>query len=133
MFDQITKVSKGKQIVMFLDYDGTLSPIVDDPDRAFMSDAVSSSSRYSYMHLYTQSPRTCIYACSCSAKNYFSLKILLISCISLGTLLQRTVAIIQITSPSNTNHRCQISLSLNGLVNMHMLYFTRTETLKKLS
>lgn len=28
---------------MFLDYDGTLSPIVDDPDRAFMSDEVSSS------------------------------------------------------------------------------------------
>ena len=27
---------------MFLDYDGTLSPIVDDPDRAFMSDAVCS-------------------------------------------------------------------------------------------
>lgn len=26
---------------MFLDYDGTLSPIVDDPDRAFMSDAVN--------------------------------------------------------------------------------------------
>lgn len=25
---------------MFLDYDGTLSPIVDDPDRALMSDAV---------------------------------------------------------------------------------------------
>ena len=33
--------SKGKQIVMFLDYDGTLSPIVDDPDRAFMSNSVS--------------------------------------------------------------------------------------------
>lgn len=33
--------SRGKQIVMFLDYDGTLSPIVDDPDRAFMSDSVS--------------------------------------------------------------------------------------------
>ena len=44
MFEQITKASKGKQIVMFLDYDGTLSPIVEDPDRAFMSDAVSSSS-----------------------------------------------------------------------------------------
>lgn len=41
MFDQITKASKGKPIVMFLDYDGTLSPIVNDPDRAFMSDAVS--------------------------------------------------------------------------------------------
>ncbi|GJY15576.1 putative CCCH-type zinc finger family protein [Tanacetum coccineum] len=26
-----------KKIVFFLDYDGTLSPIVDDPDRAFMS------------------------------------------------------------------------------------------------
>lgn len=37
MFEQIIAASKGKQIVMFLDYDGTLSPIVDDPDRAFMS------------------------------------------------------------------------------------------------
>ncbi|KAK1264161.1 putative trehalose-phosphate phosphatase 6 [Acorus gramineus] len=42
MFEQITSASKGKQIVMFLDYDGTLSPIVEDPDRAFMSDAVIS-------------------------------------------------------------------------------------------
>jgi trehalose 6-phosphate phosphatase len=33
----------GKQIVMFLDYDGTLSPIVEDPDRAFMTKDVSSS------------------------------------------------------------------------------------------
>lgn len=40
MFGEITRASEGKQIVMFLDYDGTLSPIVDDPDRAFMSDAV---------------------------------------------------------------------------------------------
>ncbi|XP_022774946.1 probable trehalose-phosphate phosphatase J isoform X2 [Durio zibethinus] len=37
MFEQIIDESKGKQIVMFLDYDGTLSPIVEDPDRAFMS------------------------------------------------------------------------------------------------
>lgn len=29
--------AKKKKVVMFLDYDGTLSPIVDDPDRAFMS------------------------------------------------------------------------------------------------
>lgn len=35
--------ANGKQIVMFLDYDGTLSPIVQDPDRAFMSDSVSVS------------------------------------------------------------------------------------------
>ncbi|KAM7513643.1 hypothetical protein LguiA_003226 [Lonicera macranthoides] len=45
MFEQITSASKGKQIVMFLDYDGTLSPIVDDPDRAFMSDAMRSTVR----------------------------------------------------------------------------------------
>lgn len=41
MFEQITNASKGKQIVMFLDYDGTLSPIVEDPDQAFMSESVS--------------------------------------------------------------------------------------------
>lgn len=40
MFEQIIDASKGKQIVMFLDYDGTLSPIVEDPDRAFMSKKV---------------------------------------------------------------------------------------------
>ncbi|BFG35400.1 hypothetical protein CerSpe_216740 [Prunus speciosa] len=40
MFEQIIDASKGKQIVMFMDYDGTLSPIVEDPDRAFMSDAM---------------------------------------------------------------------------------------------
>ncbi|KAM0034136.1 putative trehalose-phosphatase [Helianthus anomalus] len=45
MFDEITNASKGKQIVMFLDYDGTLSPIVDDPDRAYMSDAMRATVR----------------------------------------------------------------------------------------
>ncbi|XP_027335087.1 probable trehalose-phosphate phosphatase J isoform X2 [Abrus precatorius] len=45
MFDQIIDASKGKQIVMFLDYDGTLSPIVDDPDRAFMSDSMRKTVR----------------------------------------------------------------------------------------
>ncbi|XP_027938843.1 probable trehalose-phosphate phosphatase C isoform X2 [Vigna unguiculata] len=37
LFDQIVCESKGKQIVTFLDYDGTLSPIVADPDKAYMS------------------------------------------------------------------------------------------------
>lgn len=41
-FEQIVAASKGKKIVMFLDYDGTLSPIVDDPDSAFMSDTVTT-------------------------------------------------------------------------------------------
>jgi len=36
-FDGMMKAGKRKTIVVFLDYDGTLSPIVDDPDRAFMS------------------------------------------------------------------------------------------------
>ncbi|KAJ7956843.1 Trehalose 6-phosphate phosphatase [Quillaja saponaria] len=45
MFEQIIEASRGKQIVMFLDYDGTLSPIVDDPDRAFMSDAMRKTVR----------------------------------------------------------------------------------------
>uniref|UniRef100_A0A5B7C0Q7 Trehalose 6-phosphate phosphatase n=1 Tax=Davidia involucrata TaxID=16924 RepID=A0A5B7C0Q7_DAVIN len=50
MFEQITNASKGKQIVIFLDYDGTLSPIVEDPDRAFMTsemrDAVRDVAKY---------------------------------------------------------------------------------------
>ncbi|OIV97897.1 hypothetical protein TanjilG_12654 [Lupinus angustifolius] len=37
MFDKIISNSKGKQIVTFLDYDGTLSPIVADPDKAYMT------------------------------------------------------------------------------------------------
>lgn len=35
------KAAKGKRIVVFLDYDGTLSPIVNDPGSAFMSKEVS--------------------------------------------------------------------------------------------
>lgn len=41
MFEEIIEASRGKQIVVFLDYDGTLAPIVQDPDRAFMSNEVS--------------------------------------------------------------------------------------------
>ncbi|XP_054815670.1 trehalose-phosphate phosphatase A [Prosopis cineraria] len=37
-FEQITNYAKGKRIALFLDYDGTLSPIVDNPECAFMSD-----------------------------------------------------------------------------------------------
>ncbi|CAA7401001.1 unnamed protein product [Spirodela intermedia] len=45
MFEEIVSLSKGKKIVMFLDYDGTLSPIVDDPDRAYMSKAMRAAVR----------------------------------------------------------------------------------------
>ncbi|XP_042447418.1 probable trehalose-phosphate phosphatase 6 [Zingiber officinale] len=42
-FEKIMQASNGKQIAMFLDYDGTLSPIVDDPDSAFMTDAMRAA------------------------------------------------------------------------------------------
>uniref|UniRef100_A0A8I7BC82 Trehalose 6-phosphate phosphatase n=1 Tax=Hordeum vulgare subsp. vulgare TaxID=112509 RepID=A0A8I7BC82_HORVV len=45
-FEEIVAASKGKQIVMFLDYDGTLSPIVDDPDAAFMSETMRMADRF---------------------------------------------------------------------------------------
>lgn len=43
-FERITNFARNKKIAVFLDYDGTLSPIVDDPDRALMSDAVRIAS-----------------------------------------------------------------------------------------
>jgi trehalose 6-phosphate phosphatase len=39
-FEQITTHAKRKRIALFLDYDGTLSPIVDNPAKAVMSDEV---------------------------------------------------------------------------------------------
>jgi hypothetical protein len=45
-FEEIAAKSRGKKIVMFMDYDGTLSPIVADPDTAYMSDAVSHQSMH---------------------------------------------------------------------------------------
>ncbi|KAK0587778.1 hypothetical protein LWI29_028772 [Acer saccharum] len=42
-FEQIISYAKNKKIAIFLDYDGTLSPIVDDPDRAIISDCMRSA------------------------------------------------------------------------------------------
>ncbi|KAK9072141.1 hypothetical protein SSX86_008573 [Deinandra increscens subsp. villosa] len=36
MFEEIMSAAKTKQVVIFLDYDGTLSPIVENPDQAYM-------------------------------------------------------------------------------------------------
>lgn len=36
-FDRVIRSTLKKQIVVFLDYDGTLSPIVEDPEQAYMS------------------------------------------------------------------------------------------------
>ncbi|KAG8653006.1 hypothetical protein MANES_06G158300v8 [Manihot esculenta] len=44
-FDQMMKAAKGKKIALFLDYDGTLAPIVDNPDLAFMSDEMRAAVR----------------------------------------------------------------------------------------
>lgn len=38
---------------MFLDYDGTLSPIVDDPDRAIMSDNVRTNTMFLLLDMYS--------------------------------------------------------------------------------
>ncbi|CAL9757803.1 unnamed protein product [Musa acuminata subsp. burmannicoides] len=42
-FKQITNHAKYKKIVLFLDYDGTLSHIVDNPEHAFMSNAMRTA------------------------------------------------------------------------------------------
>jgi hypothetical protein len=44
-FESVLEAASGKQIVMFLDYDGTLSPIVKDPDSAVMTEEVSEKAR----------------------------------------------------------------------------------------
>lgn len=44
-FDVIVKMARGKKIGVFLDYDGTLTPIVRDPDRAVMSDEMRAAVR----------------------------------------------------------------------------------------
>lgn len=38
--DRIAKQAETKQITVFLDYDGTLTPIVDTPDKAILADAM---------------------------------------------------------------------------------------------
>lgn len=40
-FQKMMHGAESKKIVVFLDYDGTLSPIVNDPDVAFMTDKVN--------------------------------------------------------------------------------------------
>jgi trehalose-6-phosphatase len=48
-FDQIIANAQGKKIALFLDYDGTLSPIVSDPEKAFMSPEVTDmSNKHTY-------------------------------------------------------------------------------------
>lgn len=39
-FDEMMSFAEGKTIAVFLDYDGTLSKIVTDPDKALMSQKV---------------------------------------------------------------------------------------------
>uniref|UniRef100_A0A453P8H0 Trehalose 6-phosphate phosphatase n=1 Tax=Aegilops tauschii subsp. strangulata TaxID=200361 RepID=A0A453P8H0_AEGTS len=44
-FKQIVASAQGKKIAVFLDYDGTLSPIVDDPEKAVMSPVMRAAVR----------------------------------------------------------------------------------------
>ncbi|KAK9080812.1 hypothetical protein SSX86_000570 [Deinandra increscens subsp. villosa] len=49
-FEEIMSAAKMKQVVIFLDYDGTLSPIVENPDQAYMApemrEAVKNVAKY---------------------------------------------------------------------------------------
>ncbi|XP_066390799.1 probable trehalose-phosphate phosphatase 10 [Miscanthus floridulus] len=60
-FEKIVTYGKGKKIALFLDYDGTLSPIVDEPDHAVMSDQMREVVRSAARHLPTAiiSGRSC--------------------------------------------------------------------------
>lgn len=49
----ILNQARNKKIVVFLDYDGTLSPIVDDPNRAFMSDEMRAAVKNIALHFPT--------------------------------------------------------------------------------
>lgn len=42
-FEEIAGFVEKKGIAVFLDYDGTLSPIVEDPDKAFLSDSMKDT------------------------------------------------------------------------------------------
>ncbi|KAI6702597.1 hypothetical protein NL676_011733 [Syzygium grande] len=44
-FEGIMKKAKGKEIAVFLDYDGTLSQIVDNPDQAYMTEKMRCAVR----------------------------------------------------------------------------------------
>ncbi|XP_010529491.1 PREDICTED: probable trehalose-phosphate phosphatase F [Tarenaya hassleriana] len=52
-FGHIAAEARSKKIAVFLDYDGTLSPIVDDPDRAIMSDSMRAAVRDVAKYFYT--------------------------------------------------------------------------------
>jgi trehalose 6-phosphate phosphatase len=45
-FESITELANGKRLALFLDYDGTLSPIVDNPANAVMSDEMRAAVRH---------------------------------------------------------------------------------------
>ncbi|XAR53967.1 Trehalose-phosphatase [Bertholletia excelsa] len=44
-FDQMMSMARGRKIVVFLDYDGTLSNIVDNPEKAFMTNKMRTALR----------------------------------------------------------------------------------------
>ncbi|KAL6906424.1 hypothetical protein ACP4OV_004025 [Aristida adscensionis] len=45
-FEAITDLAGSKRLALFLDYDGTLSPIVDNPENALMSDEMRAAVRH---------------------------------------------------------------------------------------
>lgn len=40
MFDEIAAEARGRRVAFFLDYDGTLTPIIDQPERAYLNEVM---------------------------------------------------------------------------------------------
>ncbi|XP_015888685.1 trehalose-phosphate phosphatase B-like [Ziziphus jujuba] len=52
-FDEMMKLAEGKKVVVFLDYDGTLSKIVKDPDKATMTQNMREAVKNVALHFPT--------------------------------------------------------------------------------
>lgn len=52
-FEEISQLATSKEIVLFLDYDGTLAEIVNDPDKAFLSDEVNGKLYIVYVIIFS--------------------------------------------------------------------------------
>jgi trehalose 6-phosphate phosphatase len=44
-FDRLSELAEGKLVALFMDYDGTLTPIVNNPDEAFLSEDTRAAVR----------------------------------------------------------------------------------------
>ncbi|KAK9134304.1 hypothetical protein Syun_013634 [Stephania yunnanensis] len=122
VFDEIMRAANGKQIVVFLDYDGTLSPIVRDPDQAFMSDAMRATVKEVAVNF-----PTAIVSGRCYDKVY--------SFVRLGELYYAGSHGMDIKGPSKGPNKCQkvhLQPALEFLPMINEVYRTLLEKTKSI-